>query len=252
MRRSNGNWRVLSLLILALYASRSHAEPMQASISAALALPSRSAADRERDSLRKPAQVLAFSGLQRGMTVADLMAGDGWYTEIVARAIGPHGKVYAQNNSISADRYGDRLQERLEKAKLANVIPIKAELEELELPKGGLDLAMMVLFYHDTYWMKIDRAEMNRRIYQALEPGGVFLVIDHAAKPGAGSSQTKELHRIEEDLVQREIEAAGFVLDATSDLLRNAGDDHTLNVFDDRIRGRTDRFILRFRKPTSR
>ncbi len=241
----------LFLLVLALLfrVGSIHAEPAGDPIAAALSHPSRSAEDRARDAHRKPAEVLAFAGIRPGIAVADLMAGGGWYTEIIARVVGPSGTVYAHNNAISSSRYGDELARRLEAAKLANVERLDADLEALRVPKESLDVAIMALFYHDTYWMNVDRAAMNRRIYESLRPGGIFLVIDHAAKAGADAAEVKRLHRIEEELVRRELTDAGFVLDAASDILRNAQDDRTLSAFDDRIRGRTDRFILRLRKP---
>ncbi len=242
---------VLALFTLCLLVGSVRAESADDPIAAALSHPSRTATDRERDPLRKPAEVLTFAGLRPGMTVADLMAGAGWYTEIVARVVGPSGTVYAHNNAISSGRYGDQLAQRLAAAQLDNVKRLDADLEAFDLPQESVDLTIMALFYHDTYWMNVDRAAMNRRIYESLRPGGIFLVIDHAAKAGAGSAEVKRLHRIEEELVRRELTGAGFVLDAASDILRNPEDDRTENVFDDRIRGRTDRFILRFRKPAS-
>ena len=242
---------MFALLTLCLLVVSAYAEPADDPIVAALSHPSRSATDRQRDPLRKPAEVLAFAGLRPGMTVADLMAGDGWYTEVVARVVGPSGTVYAHNNAISSSRYGDQLAQRLAAGQFDNVKRLDADLEAFDLAKESVDLTIMALFYHDTYWMNVDRAAMNRRIYESLRPGGTFLVIDHAAKAGAGSDEVKRLHRIEEELVRRELTDAGFVLDAASDVLRNPKDDRSENVFDDRIRGRTDRFILRFRKPAS-
>lgn len=218
-------------------------------IRAAVGHPARPADDRARDATRHPADVLYFCDLRPGARVADLMAGDGYYTEILARAVLPAGRVYAQNNGISASRYGEKLAARLARPGLENVVRLDRELEDPGLPSGALDAVLMFLFYHDTYWMKVDRAAMLRRIHDALVPGGVFCVSDHHAAPGAGTRDVKTLHRVELDVVKREILAAGFVLEASGDRLRNPADDRTRSVFDEAIRGRTDRFLLRFRKP---
>lgn len=195
------------------------------------------------------------------MQVADLMAGSGWYTELLSHVVGPGGRVLAQNNELVSSRYGVELRLRVERPiparwfqgpRLPNVTVLENELETLEdLPDAGLDAALMILFYHDTYWMGVDRKAMLARILRALEPGGVFLVIDHAAAEGRGGADSERLHRVEEAQLVSELLAAGFVLDARSDLLRNPDDDHQVSVFQDDVRGRTDRFVLRFIKPRS-
>jgi predicted methyltransferase len=119
---------------------------------------------------------LTFAGIKEGMSVAELMAGKGWYAEVLARAVGPTGRVLAQNNVKSASRYGEDLAARLEATELSHVSSVVAELDALELPAGSLDAVFLVQFYHDTVWMGVDRSEMNRRIFDALRPGGVFLV----------------------------------------------------------------------------
>lgn len=212
-------------------------------------LAERSAADREDDERRRPVEVLAFTGIDEGMRVAELMAGDGWYAEVLARAVGPSGRVLAQNNSVSSSRYGEDLARRLERAALSQLSSVVAELDALELEPGRLDAVFLVQFYHDTVWMGVDRAEMNRRIFEALAPGGVFVVIDHSAKPVAGLLEVKSLHRIAASVVEHEVEAAGFRLTGSSRLLANPADERTANVFSDPIRGRTDRFLMRFEKP---
>lgn len=220
-----------------------------APIREALAHPDRPEADRERDAHRRPAEVLALVGVEPGMRVADLMSGGGWYTEVLARVVGPRGTIYSQNNDISAQAYGKVLARRLKDSKLPQVIVIDRELENLGLPAGHLDAALMVQFYHDTYAMEVDRATMNRAIFNVLKPGGVFCVIDHRAQEGSGARDAEELHRIDPEIVKQEVLAGGFVLETESDLLSNSADDHTLSVFDDSIRGRTDRFLLKFRRP---
>jgi predicted methyltransferase len=224
------------------------AEPT-APIQAALAHSERSEADRARDKHRRPAEVLALVGVEPKMRVADLMSGSGWYTEVLARIVGPQGRIYAQNNRISAQVYGTALARRLEGSRLPQVVVLDRELENLGLPDGYLDAALMVQFYHDTYAMEVDRVAMNRGIFNSLKPGGVFCVVDHRAQRGSGARDAANLHRVDPEMVKQEVLAAGFVLEAASDVLSNPTDDHTLSVFDESIRGDTDRFILKFRRP---
>lgn len=228
---------------------RESAAGTAARVSELLAAPSRSGDDRETDRLRRPAETLEFFGIAPGMIVADLMAGKGYYTEIVARLVGASGRVYAQNNSISRARHGEALASRLAAAKLDNVVVLDRELEDPGLPAASIDAVLLFQFYHDTFWMRIDRRAMNRAIHEALRPGGVYAIIDHTAASGAGAEAVKTLHRIERDVVVREILDAGFRLEAEHDLLRRNDDTHDLSVFDPAIRGRTDQFMLRFVKP---
>lgn len=235
---------------VASVAAEAPEDAVRAAIDAAVAHPDRPADDRARDAARKPADVLAFYGVEPGMTVLDLMAGRGWYTEILARVVGPEGRVYAQNNAYVVEKFADGpLTERLDRMSLPQVARMDAELEALSVSPGSVDVAFLGLFYHDTYWMELPRDAINRGVFEALKPGGVYAVFDHHAEAGSGTRDVKTLHRVERDLVVAEILEAGFVLDAESDLLARPEDDRTLNVFDDAIRGRTDRFVLRFVKP---
>jgi len=209
--------------------------------------PSRPAEDRQRDAGRKPIEILDFCGIEPGMRVAELMAGSGWYTEILSRRVGPEGRGWAHNNRISARNYGKELNRRLGDNRLENVTAMVRPLTDLELPPRSLDAVLLFLFYHDTYWMGVDRAAMNRHIHSRLKPGGIFCVTDHRAEPGSGARDVKSLHRIDADQVKREILTAGFILDGESDLLRNPNDDRTQGVFE--LRGRTDRFVYRFIRP---
>ena len=209
-------------------------------------LAQRSEAHRRSDASRRPLEVLAFAGVREGMRVAELMAGGGWYAEVLARAVGPQGYVLAQNNEVSSNRFGEDLAIRLESPELEAVDVRIEELDELELEPGSFDAVFLVQFYHDTVWMRVDRPEMLRRIREALSPSGVFLVIDHAANPGVGRADVNKLHRIEESTLIEEVEAAGFELAERSSLLANAEDDRKSNVFSSRVRGKTDRFLLRF------
>ena len=184
------------------------------------------------------------------MKVADVVAASGYYTEILASAVGPTGTVWAHNHRWVLERFGEEgISKRLAKPGLANAVRWDRELEELGLPVAELDAVLIVLFYHDTVWQGVDREAMNAEVWKALKPGGVYGVIDHHAEAGSGDRDVKTIHRIDAELVKREILAAGFVLDAESDVLRHAEEDRTKSVFDESIRGLTDRFVYRFRKP---
>ncbi len=221
----------------------------------AVAAPQRSLRDRRRDADRRPAHVLAFFGLRPGMEVAELMAGGGYYVDILARAVGPEGVVHVQNSPYVLQRFAEKpLSKRLARLEadgIHNLVRHDRPLEDPGLPLGGLDLVLLNRFYHDTYWQEVDRPAMLRAIYDALEPGGVFGVVDHRARDGVGSRDAERLHRIDEALVEKEILAAGFVLDAESDLLHHPEDTRDWSIFadDSARRDRTDRFVLRFRKP---
>ncbi len=220
-------------------------------IAAAVASPQRPASDVARDAARRPAEILRFFELKPGQRVADLVGGSGYYSEIVARAVGPEGQVWLQNTPFVIERFAkEPVQERMARLEpeLGNLTRLDSELAAPALPEK-LDLVLMVLFYHDTYWQEIDRAAMNRAIHASLRPGGIFGVIDHHAEAGSGDRDVKTIHRVDAALVRQEIEAAGFVLEAESELLRHPEDDRTRNVFEPEIRGGTDRFVYRFRKP---
>ncbi|WP_421789651.1 class I SAM-dependent methyltransferase [Hyphobacterium sp.] len=216
-------------------------------------------ADLVRDAGRHPAEMLAFAGVQPGWRVADLGAGSGYYSRILSTAVGSDGEVIAENMDWIVDRFpaaDDAItafaEERDNVTRL--VSPIAGILDGYD---SELDAAFMVLIYHDQAWQqdgfhtptREDRLAMNRSIYDALRPGGVFLVVDHHAIEGAADTDVDAYHRIEEAFVREEVEIAGFVLEATSDLLANPEDPRDISVFDETIRGQTDRFVLLFRKP---
>lgn len=229
-------------------------EPAQADHSAALRAAiendQRPAEDRARDQDRKPFEVLSFFGITPGMHVADLAGGDGYYTEILVRYLGPEGRVYLQNSPMIIERFlKQALEARMARLEGQNVKRLDTEFDDPQLPAGELDAVMMFLFYHDTYWMGVDRAKMNKAIFDALKPGGVYAIIDHHAPQGSGDKHVQDIHRIEPELVKKDIEAAGFVFEGESDVLRHPEDDRTGNVFAEGLRGKTDQFMLRFRKP---
>jgi predicted methyltransferase len=214
-------------------------------------LDARSAEDRARDAGRKPAEVIAFLGIEEGDTVVDLIAAGGWYTEVLSLAVGPEGKVYAHNTAFALQiRNGANdaaMTARLADDRLANVERLDRELDALGLAPGSVDAALTALNFHDVYdgGSAEQAAALLETVYAFLKPGGVFGVIDHAGVAGADNAK---LHRIEEKLVRDAALAAGFRLEA-SDLLRNPADDHTRGVFDPEIRGKTDRFLLKLTKP---
>jgi len=226
-------------------------------IASALKAPGRLPEDLQQDANRKPAEVLAFFGVKPGMTVLDLFSGGGYYTEILAALVGPEGNVYAHNNTPYLDFDKDPIAKRYQDpARLPNVERFIAENNALELPDNKFDFVLMSMVYHDVYladeehgWPRIDAPKMLAEIFASMKPGAVLGVIDHVAAAGSPPETGNTLHRIDPELLKREITAAGFVLDAESDILRNPADDHTLAVFDPNIRGKTDRVVLRFRKP---
>ena len=221
---------------------------------AAIAAADRSDADRVLDAGRFPAETLAFFEIRPGMRVAELGAGGGYTTELLARAVGPSGRVYAQNSKFILERFAEKpWSERLAKPVNALVVRVDREFDDPLPPEAKeLDAVLIVLFYHDTVWLGADRARMNAAVFAALRSGGIYGVIDHSARPGAGTSETKTLHRIEESVVIAEIEKAGFQLEAEAEFMRNPSDARDWNDSPSAAgerRGTSDRFVLKFRKP---
>jgi predicted methyltransferase len=219
-----------------------------------VAAPDRSDADRALDAGRYPAETLAFFGIRSGMRVAELGAGGGYTTELLARMVGPTGRVYGQNPKFVLERFAEKpWSERLAKPVNAQVVRVDREFDDPLPPDAvNLDAVLIVLFYHDTVWLETDRARMNASVFAALAKGGVYGVIDHSARAGTGTSDTKTLHRIEESVLLAEIEKAGFVLDAAAEFMRNPADPRDWNASPSAAgekRGTADRFVLRFRKP---
>ena len=225
-------------------------EAIQAAVSAA----DRDEKDKALDAGRHPAQMLSFFGIAPGMKVAELVAGAGYTAELLARVVGPTGTVWAENPSFILDKFAaGPWGLRLGKPVMANVRRADAELDSPLPPEArDLDAVLIVLFYHDTVWLKTDRAKMNKAVYGALKSGGVYGIVDHSAKPGAGTSVAQTLHRIEEKTVIDEVTKAGFKLAGEADFLRNPNDkrdwnDSPMAAADKR--GTSDRFVLKFVKP---
>lgn len=214
----------------------------------AIADPLRPASEVARDPLRKPAEMLAFAEIQGGERIADVRPEEGYFSRLFARAVGPEGRVYAfvpNQTSARENAYGDTLA-----ADYPNVTRITGALEDLTFPEP-LDVVFMGQEYHDFVIDRfgVDVTRMNAAVLKALKPGGLYVILDHQAAPGAGTTVVGTLHRIEASALRAQVEAAGFVFDGETDVVRNPADDHSLSVFDEAIRGRTDQFVLRFRKP---
>ena len=223
-------------------------------VAAAVAAPDRSEADKQLDEQRKPAELLRFFGIQRGHRVAELGAGGGYTAELLARVVGPEGKVYGQNSQFILDRFAAQpWSARLKKPVMQSTVRLDTPFDA-PFPENvrDLDAVLIILFYHDTVWLKVDRAQMNAAVYRALKPGGTYGIVDHSARPGDGIEQTETLHRIEEKAVIAEVEAAGFRLEETADFLRNPEDTRDWNASPRSAgerRGTSDRFVLKFEKP---
>jgi predicted methyltransferase len=217
--------------------------------SAIVAAPDRTEADRNTDKRRDPVKLLAFTGVKAGMKVLDMEAGAGYTTELLARAVGPNGTVYAQDSAeVLARQVKDKFDLRSKNPAMKNVVHVVRNYDD-PLPPDvrNLDLITFFFAYHDITYMSVDRAEMNRKLFAALKPGGYLVIADHAAKAGAGTTVGKTLHRIEEAVVRREVEAAGFKLVATGDFLHHPEDSRDVIVF--RAPTPVDEFVLKYQKP---
>ncbi|MDQ6680907.1 MAG: hypothetical protein M3Y67_08095 [Pseudomonadota bacterium] len=259
-----------------------------------VASPDRSAADRANDSRRKPVEMLTFIGVRSGITALDLSAGGGYTTELLARAVGPNGRVYGQSAPRDPNRAGPAaaegaatppatasqamaasapapsasvaaradaprgtprtsaiaLAERAQKPAAMNIVAVVQKFEA-PVPAGlvsnGLDLVTLMFNYHDLGHMGVDRAQMNAAVFQALKPGGSYVIADHAGRPGTGIAEAGTLHRVEEEFVRREVEAAGFRLSSRGDFLRNPNDPRDMNT--PNPPQAKDEFVLKFIKP---
>lgn len=249
--------RALTLAMLMAAATlpmTAHAAPatIKASVAATAA---RSEANLKLDAGRKPAEMLTFLGLRKGMRVADMFGGNLYWAEIMAPFVAPNGRVsiwqprqfYSQKTYDNYTAY---------KAKQPNVWLRVSPFEAPDLPVATYDFMLINLDYHDVYWesaeRKIPRMDPDawlKTVYAAMKPGAVVGVIDHIAAPGDTRATVAKLHRIDPAVVKADFKRAGFRLEAESKLLRNPADDHSLLVFDPKIRGATDRFIFKFRKP---
>ncbi len=210
----------------------------------------RSDADRQTDQRRAPVKMLAFAGAKPGMKVLDMEAGAGYSTELLARAVAPEGTVYAQDSAEIIERYvKDKFDTRAKNPAMKNVVHVVRNFDDPIPPDvGGLDLITFFFAYHDMTYMQVDRAEMNRKMFAALKPGGFLVIADHSARSGDGATVGKTLHRIEESTLRQEIEAAGFKLVSEGDFLRNPADPRDAAVFHPKMPN--DEFVLKYQKPS--
>lgn len=238
------------LALAAPLAASAQTEP--APIAAALADPGRPAADKERDAARHPGELLAFAGIKPGDKVADFIMGGGYFTRILAKTVGDKGRVYAyQPAEFIAFRPAYADEQKTAVAGYANVTPLSDSLATVKFAEP-LDAIVTVQNWHDLHLKQSPpgfAASMAKRLYDNLKPGGVLLVIDHVAATDPGFAAPDKLHRIDPAAARAEIESAGFKFDGSLPILANPADPHTAVVFDPSIRGKTDQFVFRFRKP---
>jgi predicted methyltransferase len=246
----------LGVLIVAI-AMFSYASPIRAadSYDAAVAHGGRSAADLKRDAVDHPAELLRLTGIKPGMHVADVLAGDGYYSELLSNLVGPKGQVLMLNNAAFDNWAGDDRKNRLAGNRLPNVQYRIVDLDHMDLGTSTLDAIVLCKVYHDLYWVdptgewpKIDVPAVLDQLARALKPGGVLLLIDHSAKPGRGSADASALHRIEEAFARGDFEKRGLQVVATSDLLRRPDDARDQITYKGPMLGKTDKFVLVFRK----
>ncbi len=232
-------------LLCAVLQTRAQPTPDYAAL---LAAPDRSAADRQADKRRDPVPFLAFVGVHPGMKVLDMGAGGGYSTELLARAVVPGGVVYSQNPPDLPDRPKTAFEARLKTPAMKDVTVEMRPFDDPVPPDlHDIDLITFLFFYHDTTYMNVDRAMMNRKLFAALKPGGYLVVADHSALPGQGTSVGKTLHRIEEGTLRQEVEAAGFRFVAEGNFWRSPNDTHDFPSYRPTVP--VDNFVLKFQKP---
>jgi predicted methyltransferase len=254
-------WLVPAISLLAAMtfgANLATAGAIPADIAAAVADGARPAADKERDADRKPAEVLAFAGIKPGAQVAELLPGGGYFTRIMSKVVGSKGHVYALVPARSPDAPADtpdfaaRVKAIAADPNYTNVSVVVEPFSQLGVP-APVDLVWTSQNYHDLHNLPgLDVGVFNKMVFDDLKPGGIYLILDHSAVAGSGTRDTATLHRIDPATVKQEVLAAGFVLVGKSDLLRQPGDNRTAKVFDPSVRGKTDQFILKFRKPAAK
>jgi predicted methyltransferase len=239
-----------SLSIVAGWSAAPAAEGTQApDYDAIVAAPDRSDGDRQADARRQPAKLLAFTGARAGMKVLDMEANAGYSTELLARAVGPSGVVYAQDSAAVIEKFvKDKFDIRAQKPVMKNVVHLIRDFDDpVPSDVSNLDLITFFFAYHDVTYMEVDRAVMNRILFAALKPGGLLVIADHSAKTGEGTKVAKTLHRIEESTLRQEIEAAGFKLVTEADFLRHPEDPRDAKVFQPQVP--VDEFVLKYQKP---
>ena len=235
-------------LVLTLAACTMHMQSPAPDYAAIVAAPDRTDADRKNDERRHAVQLLAFTGVRPGWKVLDMAAGAGYSTELMARGSAPGGTVYAQNPPGMPPRATQALATRMKSPAMKNVVELTRPFDDpVPADVNNLDLVTFFFGYHDTTYLPVDRAKMDRALFNALKPGGYLVIADYAAAPGAGTSVGKKFHRIEESALEREVEAAGFKRVDEGNFLRNPNDTHDFVIYNPKIP--IDIFVLKFQKP---
>jgi predicted methyltransferase len=241
---------IAALLALAAPTLTAAATPIEA----AIADPARTDKDRERDVREKPAEVMAFAGVKPGMTVVDMFAGGGYYTELLAGVVGSTGKVLSVNNVPYANYAKDDIKARFTEGRLPNVERRLVEMSSIHVPPKSVDLIYICMSYHDAFWVDekegwpdIDTDGFIESMKRMLKPGGKLLIIDHNAPAGTGAEMAGKAHRLNEDFAKKALSSRGFVLEKTYDGLRNKEDQLDKMVFDPAVRGKTDRYVHLYR-----
>lgn len=238
---------LVATLLLSLAAPAFAAD---AAIDAAINSPDRSAADKERDAREKPAEVLALAGVKPGMTVVDMFAGSGYYSELLAGVVGPNGKVLSVNNVPYEGYSKEGVKARFTEGRLKNVERRIVEASYINFPPKSVDLIVIVMSYHDAFWIdekegwpEINTAGFIDSLKRMLKPGGKLLIVDHNAPAGTGAEMATKAHRLNEEFAKKSLTSRGFVLEKTWDGLRNKDDQLDKMVFDPAVRGKTDRYV---------
>ena len=245
-------WMMAAVAAVALGATAPAVAAVSPQVAAALADKSRPAEDSAKDAARKPGELLDWASVKPGQKVADLVMGGGYFTRILSAAVGPQGRVYAYQPEEFIKfqaKYGED-QKKVAGA-YGNVTPLTAPLGGLDLP-DGLDLVLTVQNYHDFHlqpFPKDTAQKVNAEVFKSLKPGGLYVVVDHVAATGSGLDAPTKVHRIDPAIVKAEVEAAGFKFVGDSALLKSASDTHAASVFDPSVKGKTDQFVYKFRKP---
>ena len=248
-------WATLAVAAPAVAAGDPPQAALPGYVAAAVADPARPVDQQARDAMRKPGAVIAFAGIKPGDRVADIISAGGYFTRILSRVVGPTGRVYTftpdeELRHCSVEETAGTFQLARDPA-YANIVTEVAPVDDFTVPEK-LDLIWTAQNYHDlhdAFLGPADVARVNRNFFEALKKGEILLIIDHVAEAGSGLRDTDTLHRIDPSAIVEEVEAAGFVWEVSSDVLRNPSDTHALRVFDPAIRGRTDQVVLKFRKP---
>jgi predicted methyltransferase len=245
---------ILASLFLAVLTSIGQAvadQNIRDVISSAIDNPARPESDKKQDADRKSLEVLTFTGVKPGDRVADFIPGGGYVTRLFSKIVGKDGHVYAVVPTELKKTADEAVKAIAADPEYSNVTVVREPVNDFGTTEK-LDMVWTSMNYHDlhlNFFGPADLTKVNKSIYNALKPGGIYLVLDHAAESGSGLRDAGTLHRIDAEAVKKEVLAAGFELEAQSDVLKNPADDHTLKVFDSSIRGKTDKFVFKFRKP---